>query len=581
MQELKINWVRISRDIGGKYLLDRTSLILIVPFLIVVSVLSASSSTNEPDPSSVSSAERYLGLILANILSIIVCWLFLEMVDRTLFRNKAKKPISLIWVLTFGASIGFLKGLTTGLFSWVAGSDLDLEMAVSNRVVQTTILGVWTIPLISLVASTFAKYQAERQMLLAELIEQALRGPLEPLPTRVSADLRSFIAASKVALSTLSTDSNHINENLVIARKLRDLVDTGLRPISHKIWESQKESVVGFSIARLALLAQRSKPFPLLVIGVGFGIGIAPINFVAHPLPEAFVRTVSIVALVVLIFALAKIFLAHRPAIVLSRFLLANLLAAVVPPVVTDLIVAGEVDWNQLPAWAALFLWLLQLSFFASIASEVLASRTRVRNQLLELVGESGIQSEVKLAISKLNNRELAQYVHSNLQNKLLSCASKLEQPDISSEEIMTQLREVESILDGALDDYRSNSKDSLESQLQELVDRWAGFVNISFSLSIDPAVSPQTAKTIIQTVSEGVSNSVRHGFAKNVEVSLEKLAGEEFGGIQITLRDDGLGPRAGKPGLGTELFAAVSGGDWSVSQLPNGGSQLNLKIRR
>jgi anti-sigma regulatory factor (Ser/Thr protein kinase) len=79
--------------------------------------------------------------------------------------------------------------------------------------------------------------------------------------------------------------------------------------------------------------------------------------------------------------------------------------------------------------------------------------------------------------------------------------------------------------------------------------------------------------------VSEAVSNAVRHGLAKNLTITLEKL--ESIADhIEIVVEDDGLGPRSGKAGLGTELFNATSGVEWSLTAGKTGGSVLRVRIK-
>lgn len=551
-----------------------------VPFLIVVSVLSSSSQGSQPELFAESLTQRYFGLVLANIVSLLICWAFLEAVDRLFFRLKQARPILLGWVLLFSGSLGFIKGYTTGLFSWLFGAELVLDIAISSRIVQTTLLGMWTIPIIALVTSTFAKYQGERQMLLAEKVEQALRGPADPLSDESSTDLREFIIKSKQELAKMREEPGGNESSSLVAKKLRELVETGLRPISHKIWDSESGTKDGFSLSELATLALGRKPFPLAIVAAGFSIGLLPINIVAYPLAEAFTRTILTVGFTIAIFALSKFILARTVAMVYTSFLLLNLLAAVCAPIATDLLVTGHVNFSDFPAWIALFLWLTQLSFFASVASEVLTGRAEIRKQLIELVGETGMDSQVRMAISKLNNRELAQYVHGNLQNRLLSSALKLEQEKISAEEVIAQLNEVEALLEGALDDYRATSDDSLERQLDQVTKRWAGFLRFEIISNVSArALSKETSKAIVQVVSEAVSNAARHGFAKSIQVIIDSSnnGAERF--IDLAIKDDGLGPRSGKAGLGTELFAAISGGSWTITQRPEGGSELKVRI--
>ena len=581
IQERKINWSQLSKDIGGRYLLHRESIVWLVPFMLVISVLSSGTVVTDPELVAPTVLQRYSGLLVANTFSILLCWLYIELVDRTFFKNKVDKAINIFWVLAFGASLGFLKGYTTGVFSWLVGSETDFDSAISSRIYQTTLLGIWTVPLVAIVAATFARYQQERQLLLSEKVESALRGPVDLLSEETSGELSAFITKSKEELATFRNDMEVSDRNKQIAQKLRDLVEQGLRPISHKIWDNESRGAASFSLLELSKVALRTRPFPLRIIAAGFTLGLLPIHLAAYDLMEALARTVIMVLVTIAIFASVKLIKPKTIKQVFAVFWLANFLAASLGPIAADLVLQTPILVERFPAWLALLLWLAQLSFFASVASEVINSRAEIRTQLLELVGEAGLESQVRMAISKLNNRELAQYVHGNLQNRLLSSALKLESENLSRDQVIAQLNEVEALLDGALSDYRSASIETLDFQLNEITKRWAGFVKLNIQNQLSSSsLSKETVKAIVQVVSEAVSNSVRHGLAKSLSVTIGNSSPGISSFIEITIKDDGLGPRSGKAGLGTELFTAISGGSWSITQLREGGTELKLRIK-
>jgi hypothetical protein len=235
-----------------------------IPFLIVISVLSNSTAISDPSLVASSALYRYLALIIANIASLALCWVYLEAADRTLFKNKDVRPIKIYWVLLFGASLGFLKGFTTGFFSWIFGSELDLAIAVSNRIGQTTVLGLWTVPLVAVVTATFMRFQTERQILLAENLEQNLNSK-NPLINsgESSEELKLYLSQAKAELSALRNGNKAETSSQDISKKLRDLVETGLRPISHKIWQENSKASSSLKLSQLAKLAVKKNPFPM------------------------------------------------------------------------------------------------------------------------------------------------------------------------------------------------------------------------------------------------------------------------------------------------------------------------------
>jgi signal transduction histidine kinase len=90
--------------------------------------------------------------------------------------------------------------------------------------------------------------------------------------------------------------------------------------------------------------------------------------------------------------------------------------------------------------------------------------------------------------------------------------------------------------------------------------------------------LSKEEIKSIVEVASEAVSNAVRHGFAKKLKITLGKIESKN-NQIEIVVEDDGLGPRSGKSGLGTELFNVTSGVNWSLTAGKMGGSVLRVRI--
>jgi hypothetical protein len=572
-----INWKTIRQDLGGQWFLDRKFLLALVPFLIVISVLASENQELaglevDPEPWS-----RYLKLVIANVLSIAICWGFLELAAATAFRSRKTKPVRLSLVLGFSALLGFLKGFTTGYFSWLLGSEYSLELAIGSRVVQTTLLGAWSVPLVTLWAATFAKYQAERAMLVEERVSQALSNSFSKEVDQDHKSLDDFVTRSKHLLAAIPTGAQGSARE--VATLIRSLIEEELRPLSHRIFQRELLKEREFKGIDLVMLALRKNPFPIQVIAIGFAIGLLPINLATYSDTEALVRTgITVLIATSMFFAFGKARPKSRFTVV-ALFMLGNTTVAVVAPILTDFVFGVQPSFERLFAWIALLFWLLQLSLMGSVVAEVLSSRSEVRRELASYIGEAALNSSVQQAVGKLQSRELAQFVHSDLQNKLLSSALRFEGSELTPEQLRFQISQIELLLDGVMDSYRGEETQSLSEEIERVRRLWDGFVHLSFvELADDTQVGGDQTKLLLQVISEAISNSVRHGLASKVEVEIKKLEPEDRF-LEITIADDGLGPRSGSKGLGSELFTAASQGNWSLTQNVLGGSILKLQF--
>ena len=581
MRGMQINWKSLKADLGGRWFLYRKSLITLVPFLTITSVVATSSTQVSLGPLEQDVTLRYLLLLAANVASMFLCWLYVELASATIFRNRSVSPINWIVVLVFGASVGFLKGLSTGAFSFLFGSENNLEVAISNRIVQTSFLGLWTLPVLALVTATYFRYQSEREALIAERVKIAATSEsIGEVPDHQVA-LRAFIAESKAKISELQTLSQSSPDSASIARTLRKLIEEGLRPISHQIWLTEQKRRSGFRLRDLTLLALDKNPFPMTFIGLSLFIGLFPLNLVANPAFDSLVLTIVTIVLILGIlglFVLLNTFLKAHPVLL---FLAGNLVASTLGVWLTEIIFGSEITQGSLVLMFSLLLWLLQISLFASVLTEVLTSRSEVRAELLKLTGNADLNTDVARAANRFASRALAQHVHSNIQNQLLARALTLDNENLSEVEIELQLSEVQKLLDLALDTSQVANQESLLANLEEIVERWRGFVRIDIDLELDQnTIDPIISQALVQVVGEAISNSVRHGLAQTVSIRIAALATDESV-LEVTIHDDGLGPRSGPTGLGTELFTSVSGGSWQIKSRAAGGTELSLQIQK
>jgi anti-sigma regulatory factor (Ser/Thr protein kinase) len=90
--------------------------------------------------------------------------------------------------------------------------------------------------------------------------------------------------------------------------------------------------------------------------------------------------------------------------------------------------------------------------------------------------------------------------------------------------------------------------------------------------------VSIVDTRNIVHVVEEAFSNALRHGLATEATILLNSTPSE----ISLDVIDNGVGPRAGDPGLGSSLFNSIAGSNWSLSRGPEGiGAKLNLQIAK
>ncbi|CAN2212387.1 hypothetical protein MCEMRE254_01025 [Candidatus Nanopelagicaceae bacterium] len=184
----------------------------------------------------------------------------------------------------------------------------------------------------------------------------------------------------------------------------------------------------------------------------------------------------------------------------------------------------------------------------------------------------------VRLAIYNLIRDEFAHalshrwaiYIHGNILTRLAATSLKLEtatnlQDRKAFEGAINDLLVLLAEPDAKFDQEVSKMEDEIASRL----DPWLGLIDID--LYIDPDLqgicNPQVAE-VGEVVEEVVSNSMRHGKARKIELRVIRVGDKD---IEISSKDDAEVPPPiyhSRYGLGSRIFNLASDSRWSIERV-------------
>ena len=184
-----------------------------------------------------------------------------------------------------------------------------------------------------------------------------------------------------------------------------------------------------------------------------------------------------------------------------------------------------------------------------------------IEKETLEKIRLENAQVNLELART---TRKWAQHIHGNVQSRLHAYALVLEQAQLKEDADGVE-RAIEEIRRTLLDlnaEQTQLNLDSLEKEVTTICELWDGIIN--FELRIDHDVKnlidPKIAE-VSKSVSEAITNSVRHGSAENIEIEIHLRENILF----LKVQDDGLGFTEVKSGLGSSVFEAATDGNWNL----------------
>ena len=561
----KTSWARLRAEVGGKALLSINGYVVLATLTFISSMLSVADW---------SKADAHFWW-LVNLISLAACFVWFEVFNRGFFRNRATKPIALGWIAIFGLGLGAIKGLSTGFFAVSFGLEGNLQLAVESRIIQVSLFGLFGAFGLALIEATLQRYQIERDLLVTERVHQQML--VEGAASRhESRELQELVVAAKQRLLVIGEKAEDLaDQKALTAHLIRDIVETGLRPLSQRLWQQENSKVLNFSFIDLAKLSVVGQPVAIWPSAFIYFLG-AFATLAAHIEPEiALPRALVGTAIMCAVFALARFVHVASTVAAWVRFFLANALATFAVVQLTDFWFGTIAGWSSTGTVITVFIWMAEVTFLSGLFSTAVENHARVRAQLEQILTKQGVEFAVAKAQTRLKNRDLANYLHGSVQNRLLSAALRIETGKGDASDLVEELRAVESLLDGAANGVEESAGLNLQQQLDELSGRWVGYVVINFDLD-STGYGEKADRQIVEVVNEAISNAVRHGLATKLDVTVRA---QPDGAVRLKAIDDGLGPRNGAAGLGSAFFDSVAGVRWSLSSARGGGSVLNVDL--
>lgn len=545
--------------LGGKTFYDRRVYAGLAPFFLINSVLVSNHAPTFTNWAT-------LGLI--NVGALGICFLYFELAIRTIFKNKDQAPIRFVAIILFGFTVGAVKVLGTASLAYAVGFEKDLVIAIESRIYQTTFLGALVVVGVSAISLAQSRYQAERDLLIAERIQQQIANAdntnLDPDYEKA---LREFVASAKKQIKTVVSAPGDM---------IREIVEVSLRPLSHKLWERENARYLNFHWAELAQFSILQNKLAPTATSIIYLIITMPLAFYYSGIADAIGRSLLGAICIYIVLLAAKTLRFKNLTSAAISFVLVSLATAALVVWASTMLFGFLEGFDAINLGLAIFIMILQVNLLAGIIEVMSDNHKAIRKDLTTLIKSQGVDREVMLTKNLMHNRELANYLHGDVQNKLLSSAVRIEQSGNNPEVLIAELEQVERLLDDVNKSRLPAPSDTLNIQIANLVDSWRGFMMIQLSAGFPESTGSQHKdNTIAQIISEAISNSVRHGLAKNIVVSLNQ-AGPRW---LLEITDDGLGPRSQPPGLGSKFFDSVSGSNWSLQSAKDGGSVLKISL--
>ena len=573
---------KISLNIGGKWAISWKITFYFLPFLVFIVPIAEGAFT------SWWAFWRWSFVSVLSLIPLLVIFLF---ADVTVFKDRERNPLPAHYVFILGFFLGLVRGFTAGILAInmnLLTLDGQSNLAyVIIRGVNAGLLGMLTLPLISLIASSIEVYQDDRNALIAErMLHQSqksesmavIKSLRSAMTRKVDANLLKVIKDSQ---EYIDEKGRSLEKNWeLMAVKLRKAALDTIRPFSHQLHRQGEEKV--YKVRGIELTRYVSSIIKIEIAWVLLGYLVLNFRFIFEYSPTK-LAILNITSRILLIYVGLMIIKS------LKRSGRIRSLITYLPTLLLFVVLFGFAthEFNrifQLPEDSELlhvldsvflFFLVIIIGFVSSFLYGQHAESTFLERQLSKEQLEAMLLKREEDRLS----RELAKYLHGTIQSRLMASAMALEKAGRKGDKraLEKELAQAYESLRVPSASYFAAPEESFKAEISKVNSKWNNLLNIK--VKIDKTIGdlePAKSQEIGNAINEGLSNAFRHGGATNVKLDIQKVKS----GISIEMIDDGQGPLGGKGGLGTEWFNAIAGRSWSLKKVnAKGGAVLELFI--
>ena len=409
------------------------------------------------------------------------------------------------------------------------------------------------------------------------ILQATIRGQVEAQRAQLVGRVQGLLAPAIWELNKYLTSISKGDASDEAVQRLRHTVEDVVRPLTSNLAVENAEPQLNSSITWRGVAHPIKLP-DRVNVGSMFGLGLTVFTTATLGYMPAVVSygadRGTLVALTLSIFV--AIFL------VLFRMVFSRLQAPIwvaaaivigssyITAVGAAMLNGNVVDFQAEDKFIGQFAVLVGVVSIASFANELVRLQRRLAISDFESVNaelsllNSNLRQEVWL-----NQRRTASVLHGPIQAALYASAMKLSN---SAKLDTVMVESVQADIADAMDQLtvQSNFTDlTVRDYLVQIVELWQDACDIQLSLEAGAeealAQSSVTAECTLETVREAISNAIKHGSAKQINVSIETLNSNL---LKVTVDNDGTSAHDDfVVGYGSQLLNEITH-SWSLKQV-------------
>lgn len=503
------------------------------------------------------------------LVSVLITFVAFVIIDQTIFKNRVSAPKPNSWVFVLGFFLGLIKGFTTGILAeHLFGLGPFSAENLILRTVSAGLIGFLGLPILALANYSWDNLHHVRRSLLADLQGIDELTNLTKEGNKKSQELTYLETVQKRVENIRNQFERKINANIFqtgdqIAGELRNIANEIVRPLSHEAANRASRTLSArIKFNQLILLLPET-----ITIGLPWLLAINAVTGRLH------IETFGIrVGILTLLLDTATLFVALHLVHFLLRKIGTNQVSAIAIPILVLFIRSKMLffflDKIHTSHSAVPFLpnaiWSVFLFFLVSFSSTYLVLQLRNLNRLETEYSQKYIEMLRRDQTEHLLSSRLARYLHGTVQTRLIASALRMKGANEVGAEVDVR-RELENVLNHlTIPDLLLSESPSLGfmPNLERIIEQWDGLLTIKYKISGEIDFLSQIFVTqVCELINEAFSNSLRHGEADEIELSV--VVDKHIMTISIT--DNGKNDLKKGFGLGSAHFTRIASQGWEL----------------
>ena len=555
--------------LGGRWAISWQAFVITVPIAVAAVVVGNTRSwADVPE------------WIIVGLIAGLMAGAWVYLMHRTVFRNRATKPVTLAWAIALPVITISIAIAGTILAREALGLSRDSEQL--TRALPTLFIGTfWSIAIILFFEARW-RFGREREALVERAVQQQLAAMQEAeVADRIRESLRTEIADQLAQtrariderLATIEQDSANSG---AAASQLREAAAKAVRPLSHELAQraAQAHPRPGF-VAVLRNIVER-QPFRPLPVSIIYLVTTSPTEIERRGWTQGLLALALTVALIWLTMSIAnwamRCWPHHHAALFIAGIALIESPSLLLPPVVAA-VTGTTVDWRG--AFVSVGFGIILIVITSGFGS-LRASRRDLLRTFATDVDQEEVATIARSRALATAAREAAGVLHGPVQTKLVACAMAIEHAAEAGDVIAVNqaLVQARAVLEQPVLAHAADLRSTIAAEVDRKAALWRGLVHVT--LDIEPtaaAVKGQVATDVGAVVEEGIANAIQHGAATQITVAVSP----HEQGLVIRISDNGSGPTNGAAGLGSQLLDDLAT-TWQLDRLGSG-SRLTVAL--